>query len=53
MSALQKNARLAEYIVTQSLEPIPVLTLARVRGLQWLTDLPTFSAYKGKLQLLQ
>jgi hypothetical protein len=53
MSALQKNVRLAEYIVIQSLEPIPVLTLARVRGLQWVSNLTTFSAYMGKLQLLQ
>eukprot|EP00953_Heterococcus_sp_UTEX-ZZ885_P009066 5383-Heterococcus_DN1.PRE.2 len=53
VSALQKNDKLPEYIVTQSLEPIPVLTLARVHGLQWVIDLTTFSAFKGKLQLLQ
>jgi hypothetical protein len=35
VSALQNNQKLPFYIVVRSLEPIAVLTLARVHGLRW------------------
>jgi hypothetical protein len=35
ISALQSNHNLSEYVARHSVEPIAVLTLVRVRGLQW------------------
>jgi hypothetical protein len=51
--ALQSNNKLSQDLVKHSLEPVAVLTLARVRGLQWHRNLPNFSAFFGKLELLQ
>jgi hypothetical protein len=45
--------RLARALACHSLEPIPVLTVARCYGLEWDDDLPLLAAEHAKLELLQ
>jgi hypothetical protein len=51
--ALQKNKKFSEHVIRQSLNPIAVLTLARVHGLQWQPQLATFCVMSYKRQVLQ
>jgi hypothetical protein len=53
MSALQRNTRYSFYMIVRSKEPMAVLTLARVLGLQWLSELCKWAACRSNLQLLQ
>jgi hypothetical protein len=54
MTALQTDPnRLALHVTLRSLEPIAVLSLARVRGLAWHECFPTWAALYGKLDLLK
>jgi hypothetical protein len=53
VTELQRNRKCYSYFAFSSLEPIAVLTLARVRGLQWCRHLAEVSARSGKLELLQ
>jgi hypothetical protein len=54
MAALQTDpTRLALHVTLCSLEPIAVLSLARVRGLAWHECFPTWAARYGKLDLLK
>eukprot|EP00953_Heterococcus_sp_UTEX-ZZ885_P015635 8803-Heterococcus_DN1.PRE.2 len=47
------DANQALYIVTRSLEPMQVITLARLYGMQWNVSLTGYAAYYGKYELLQ
>jgi hypothetical protein len=54
VTALSSNAqRFAAQVVTQSLSPISVLTLAKLHDLQWSCDLCWYAVGYGKLKLLK
>jgi hypothetical protein len=54
VAGLHKNQQAsARALAATSLEPIAVLTLARVYGLQWTTDYTRNAAFKNNLPLLQ